>query len=382
MNKKLCIALMLSVLCFAAFAKKTDFIPDRCPVGAEDQKCEDDQQPTDSSADYIMFGGQRSYPACVCHRDGTCEFRSDKSRCRWCKEGAASVNEGLRCPDLKGNLLHVCPRNEEPVLVVCPGPIMIDPILVDPVPIKEPVPIEEPVPEIAVCYFPVPEYPILIADPVPIEEPVLVDPVPVYPVDPVPVDPVVTNPIRFKPLPVGEPVPLEPTEPVSTTPIKAVLKPQLDILVASPIEAAKQEISTAKPDMMTIMPVRPTMPLPIEPVLKVKKTNGCVCTSDGVCKKQKLTGWKSACEDENVVAVIEEGACPKSAPCKMKAPADATKCTRESRNIRRMCPMYISFNGCVCFKDGTCQTQGTNACSACQNPDVVSFSTSSDCNCI
>lgn len=81
--------------------KMTDFIPNRCIIGGARLDC---------NAEKEMNLGAK-YPACVCWNNGTCEFRSDKTRCEWCNDyGAASVNEGERCPKIKEGSLFVCPQ--------------------------------------------------------------------------------------------------------------------------------------------------------------------------------------------------------------------------------------------------------------------------------
>ena len=241
------------------------------------------------------------------------------------------------------------------------------------------------------------------------------------------VDPITVQPIRptIRPLPISEPVMLEPAvlpavEPITIEP--AVLKPAVEPITVEPISVEPAVIKPAvrpilvkpavEPEISLYPAVEPAVDVqPIsasikidpstDPILvtqtakkgksgakkaakpeKVKATQGCVCTDDGVCTRQKIVDWKSTCEGDNVVAVVDDGACPKSSKCVLKAPKDAHKCTKEERaNTGRMCPMFLSLNGCICYKDGHCVNQGTNACMNCQNADIVSVS-SQNCDCV
>ena len=426
-NKHLVLLLLGLIAFYGAFASanrgrvasllqaKADFIPNRC--NSEDMgPCEE-----------LWYGGGK-YPACVCFWNGTCEFRDDKTRCQWCaEEGAASVNEGEKCPNLKKGALHICPI-KYPTDIIGPCEPAFEPG-VDVSNIDGSVHVLKP----AVDF-----------EPIFVEPPILIKPEPLpYHIDPVlneaelavlsAGEAVTINsaldvqPIRatIRPLPNISFNPVESIElveqpeltvlpTVGSTVIRPAVRP---ILVAQPqpfepeiavlpaydptvntgtlVLDGEAPIFTTFPGVLEVDPA--TNPILIteaykqshlakkklsRPVEKIKATQGCVCTEDGVCKKQKIVGWESTCDGDNVVAVVEDGACPKSSKCVLKAPADAHKCTADERaSSGRMCPMFISLNGCICYKDGHCENQGTNACINCQNENVVSVS-SSACDCV
>mmetsp|Transcript_27715 Transcript_27715/g.31971 ORF Transcript_27715/g.31971 Transcript_27715/m.31971 type:complete len:185 (-) Transcript_27715:150-704(-) len=67
-------------------------------------------------------------------------------------------------------------------------------------------------------------------------------------------------------------------------------------------------------------------------------------------------------------------------PCKLESHPEAHICTEESRKPK-MCPRYITMNGCHCYKDGTCKNSAANSCSDCANEDIVSVMEGKDCKC-
>jgi hypothetical protein len=121
------------------------------------------------------------------------------------------------------------------------------------------------------------------------------------------------------------------------------------------------------------------------PLQKATTTRGCICTADGVCKRQNVADWSTSCQNDQVVAVVEDGPCPKSSNCTLKPPSNAYKCQASDRakpGVHKMCPMFVVLNGCVCYNDGTCVSKPTSSCASCQDDTVVSVTTNSQCDCV
>ena len=348
MKRILCLGLILSIAFCGAFAsesecgskgpcvKKKDFIPDRCGLSGVRPICDEDM-----AVDWYGEPQHRpleNYPACVCFWDGRCEFRSDHSRCYWCHYGGAvSVNEGQRCPDLQGASLHVCPiRYDYPPPMTQPG--FEDPVIY----------IDDPVPFVDV--MPAVDEPIAID----VQHPILLAGDSVDRVAAKKKQESLTSPIRVRDVSI-DPVPIKP------------------VPIADPIDLPVEPI---------VEPIEPIYPIRQPPIII---PNGCICTDDGVCTESYVNGATLMCDnDERLVAVVENGPCPRSSSCKLQAPKDTYICQDSDRatdDFLMMCPEYLSLYGCICYHNGRCENHSTNTCKNCQDPNVVSVS-SAQCVCI
>ena len=339
-KRTLCLTLILSIVFCGAFAaesecgskgpcvKKKDFIPNRCILS--------DGIPIDD--EYKIMNGEtpKTVSGCVCFSDGTCEFKTGYSRDHWCYYGdAVSVNEGERCPDLHGSLLHVCPPKHEYYFY------------------PQPLPVYE-------VYEAVPDYPILVAAE----------------------DAKQRRPAAKKQ--------------ESLTASRRVAQPEPAILVAEnpaviadpiayPVDPIAYPVDTIGLPVEPIeYPVKPIEP--VRPIL-IAEPNGCTCTADGVCTKSYVRDPKSMCKnDENLIAIVENGPCPRSSACKLQAPKDTYICQDSDRILKtslrgKICPQYFApVYGCNCYQDGTCENTYGDSCQNCQDSNVVSVS-HSVCEC-
>ena len=314
-KRLLYLTLILSIAFCGAFAaeskcgskgpcvKKKDFIPNRC--------IKSDGIPPD---DYMIskYGETpKTISGCVCFSDGTCGFKTGYSRDHWCYYGGAvSVNEGEKCPDLKGSLLHVCPPKHH-------------------------------------YFYPIYEEPI----PIEIEQPILL-----------PSDPILVAAENAKQR-------------------RPAAKKQESLASSSRIAAAEPDVLTVEDPVLIADPI--ALPRPI----LIAEPNGCTCTADGVCTKSYVWDLKSMCKnDENLIAIVENGPCPRSSACKLQAPKDTYICQDSDRILKtslrgKICPQYFApVFGCNCYQDGTCKNTYGDSCQNCQDSNVVSVSYS-ECEC-
>ena len=113
-------------------------------------------------------------------------------------------------------------------------------------------------------------------------------------------------------------------------------------------------------------------------------TNGCICYSNGTCEKSSSVNQCQNCRDTTVAAVVEGGDCPvksENATCKLQNHPNAYLCSDKDRS-NRMCPMYITRDGCVCYQDGTCKSAPANKCTQCRDATAISVTEGKNCLCV